>query len=377
MNTNHTVDDHSDETYAQHQSGQAGSVTGDVITLPRPTASPTLRNTEPESVRHVAVNNTNVADSDRQAQSKVSASVGHDQTNIYKMSDSVGQKPENANRDVGHDPDLPARDDRHKLSTYEAGKIFEEADCRVSERTIIRWCNKNKSGKRRLDCAFDTEERKYYINEESVKSVIREERSKGRRAEQYVPDMTGTEPAQMADTDRHVSVDGGQRRTAESDSVGQEQTPQPVVSDTKTEESASHATREGTEREAERRSVSHDEEELRTQLVELRVELAKLEAQAKTKDEMMTFLRQEIDRRGEQLQQDRDTYEKALGWFRDQMETKDRVIERLNRDVRGLLEAPKTHDAQMGDEGEGSVPPSGMPSPAGEAEEDRDGQRQY
>ena len=48
----------------------------------------------------------------------------------------------------------------------------------------------NKQGVRRLDCAFDTGERKYYIAEDSVKAVIRDERQKGRQSEQFEADLS-------------------------------------------------------------------------------------------------------------------------------------------------------------------------------------------
>ena len=69
--------------------------------------------------------------------------------------------------------------------------------------------------------------------------------------------------------------------------------------------------------------------------------MAKIEEQRKTKDEMMTFLRQEIDRRGEQMTEDREMYDKSVTWLHRQIEDKDSIIKQLNTEVRGLLEAPK------------------------------------
>ena len=68
---------------------------------------------------------------------ETSDSVGQRRTDAVEVTDSVGQEERVADKGVGHDVDLPPKDDRHTLSTYEAGKMFEEAQCRVSERTII------------------------------------------------------------------------------------------------------------------------------------------------------------------------------------------------------------------------------------------------
>lgn len=252
-------------------------------------------------------------------------------TQVDVLSDTVGQKPVEDEKDVGHDPDLPPRSDRHTLTTYEAGKIFEEAECRVSERTIIRWCNKNKRGNRRLDCAFEPDERKYYISDSSVKDVIREERGKGRQSEMYNPDMSDIEE-EVADTNvGHNTENDRQRPTVSDEHVGHTE----KVSDTVRQEAQTQV-----EKEAEPQMKTVD-----TRLVEentkLKIELVKFEEQARTKDEMMNFLRKEIDRRGEQNVADRGTYEKSLEWFRTQVEMKDVVIERLNTEMRGLLEAPK------------------------------------
>ena len=258
----------------------------------------------------------------------------HRPTIHASMTGSVGQNEFTSDKEVGHDVDLPERDDRYSLSTYEASKMFDEAHCRVSERTIIRWCNRNKQGVRRLDCAFDMNERKYYIREESVKSVIKEERQRGRQSELFEADLSGIEQASDS-VDRHGNRNVGQRSTLSDLDVGHE---------TEKVDAFNHAT---ANQDAKGRGGSVKEDvkvdDLSRENMELKIELAKLEEQRMTKDEMMTILRQEIDRRGEVINQDRETYQKSLDWYQSQIEGKDRSIERLNAEMRGLLEAPKGH----------------------------------
>jgi hypothetical protein len=187
----------------------------------------------------------------------------------------------------------------------------------------------NKRGTRRLDCAFEPDERKYYISEESVKDVIREERNKGRQSEMFNPDLSDVEDV-SDESDRHDTENGGQRRTVSDESVGHKQN----MADNVRQEEPTPKVEQDTNY-VEQQSNEH---------TTLQIQVATLEEQAKTKDEMMTFLRKEIDRRGDHITQDRETYEKSLEWFRSQVEAKDAVIGRLNTEMRGLLEAPKAQE---------------------------------
>ncbi|MCP4901534.1 MAG: helix-turn-helix domain-containing protein, partial [bacterium] len=226
-----------------------------------------------ESVGNSPLPHSNVSDT---KPTKVSDNVGQRPTQVSITSDSVGQRRTEEPKDVGHDPDLPHRDVRHALTTYEAARIFEEAECRVSERTVIRWCNTNKRGTRRLDCAFEPDERKYYISEESVKDVIREERTKGRQSETFNPDLSDVEEV-SDESDRHDTENGGQRRTVSDESVGHKQN----MSDTVRQEEPTPKVEQDTNY-VEQQNNDH---------TTLQIQVATLEEQAKTKDEMMTFLR--------------------------------------------------------------------------------------
>jgi hypothetical protein len=314
--------------------------------LPRPTLSDTSA-TPPSDT------SPKVADDGGRWRTEVNDVDGQRPPYHESLSDRVGQNhPVGEEKDVGHDQDLPARDHRHALSTFEAARIFEEAECRVSERTIIRWCNKNKKGTRRLDCAFDIDDRKYYIAEDSVKAVIRDERSKGRQSEQYNPDLSDID--EVSDiNNRHESDYVGHQQPKASDKVGQWQTHESANVEHRSQEPSDTRERE----EAERRTDGLAEENVR-----LKIELAKLEEQGKTKDEMMTFLRKEIDRRGDQVLQDRETYNQSLDWFRKQVEAKDTAIAYLNNQMRGLLEAPKAPSREQ-------EPPGGERTEFGTREE--------
>ena len=58
--------------------------------------------------------------------------------------------------------------------------MFEAAGVGRTERSVTNWCQPNKVGVPRLDSYFDPNERKYFINRESVAVAIQEEQSKER-----------------------------------------------------------------------------------------------------------------------------------------------------------------------------------------------------
>jgi hypothetical protein len=68
----------------------------------------------------------------------------------------------------------------HTLTVREVARIFEAAGVGRTERSITNWCQPNKVGVPRLDSYFDPNERKYFINPESVEIAIQEEQSKER-----------------------------------------------------------------------------------------------------------------------------------------------------------------------------------------------------
>lgn len=70
------------------------------------------------------------------------------------------------------------RKENHTLTVREAARMFEAAGVARTERSIVNWCQPNRTGIARLDSYFDPNERKYYISPQSVELAIAEEKAK-------------------------------------------------------------------------------------------------------------------------------------------------------------------------------------------------------
>ena len=79
-------------------------------------------------------------------------------------------------------PKLSERKENHTLTVREAARMFEAAGVARTERSIVNWCQQNKMGVPRIDSYFDPNERKYYLNHESVERAIQEEIQKAAKA---------------------------------------------------------------------------------------------------------------------------------------------------------------------------------------------------
>lgn len=75
------------------------------------------------------------------------------------------------------------RKESHTLTVRDAARMFEAAGVARTERSIINWCQPNRMGVARLDCDFDSNDRKYFITEHSVQLAIKEEQAKTRPPE--------------------------------------------------------------------------------------------------------------------------------------------------------------------------------------------------
>ena len=93
----------------------------------------------------------------------------------------------------------------HTLTVREVARMFETAGVARTERSIVNWCQPNKTGIARLDSYYDPNERRYYITAESVSLAIQEEQSRAVRG--------GTElnAASGPDTPPRTAVSGGRR----------------------------------------------------------------------------------------------------------------------------------------------------------------------
>ena len=73
--------------------------------------------------------------------------------------------------------------------------MFETAGVARTERSIINWCQPNKTGVARLDCYFDPNDRKYFVTPQSVELAIAEEKAKAaklpqpRETDERVPNL--------------------------------------------------------------------------------------------------------------------------------------------------------------------------------------------
>lgn len=94
--------------------------------------------------------------------------------NVPHPSESFGTVPKGAEafRNV---PKLSERTENHTLTVRDAARMFEAAGVARTERSIVNWCQPNRTGIARLDSYFDPNERKYYVTPESVERAIQEE----------------------------------------------------------------------------------------------------------------------------------------------------------------------------------------------------------
>jgi len=70
------------------------------------------------------------------------------------------------------------RTDQHTLTVREVARMFEQAGVARTERSMINWCQPNRQGVARVDAFFDTNERKYFITEQSVILAVGEKQAK-------------------------------------------------------------------------------------------------------------------------------------------------------------------------------------------------------
>ena len=101
-------------------------------------------------------------------------------------------------------PKLSERQENHTLTVREAARMFETAGVARTERSIVNWCQPNRSGVARLDAYFDPNERKYFISPQSVELAIAEEKATAAKIND--PEPFGTLPHE-SETARSVRND--------------------------------------------------------------------------------------------------------------------------------------------------------------------------
>lgn len=110
-------------------------------------------------------------------------------------------------------PTVSERKQNHTLTVREAARLFEAAGVARTERSIVNWCQPNRTGIARLDSYFDPNERKYYLTHESVERAIAEEKAKATKAPETA-EIFGTLPnptERSADRQPAQTEDSGDR----------------------------------------------------------------------------------------------------------------------------------------------------------------------
>lgn len=107
--------------------------------------------------------------------------------NIPQHSADFGSAPKDSEafRTVRNDaegfrniPHVSERKENHTLTVREVARMFEVAGVARTERSIVNWCQPNRTGIARLDSYLDPNERRYYISPQSVEQAIAEEKAK-------------------------------------------------------------------------------------------------------------------------------------------------------------------------------------------------------
>ena len=96
---------------------------------------------------------------------------------IPKSSESFGTVRNDSAR-FGSIPKVSERGENHTLTVREVARIFEAEGVARTERSIVNWCQPNRTGIARLDSYFDPNERKYFITPQSVEQAVTEEKAK-------------------------------------------------------------------------------------------------------------------------------------------------------------------------------------------------------
>ena len=84
--------------------------------------------------------------------------------------------------------------------------MFETAGVARTERSIVSWCQPNRTGIARLDAYFDPNDRRYYITPQSVELAIKEEQAKAARRND-TPEDPGAVPKTSAGQNRQSAPD--------------------------------------------------------------------------------------------------------------------------------------------------------------------------
>jgi hypothetical protein len=136
---------------------------------------------------------------------------------IPKASESFGTVRNDSVR-FGNVPHPSERKENHTLTVREAARMFEAAGVARTERSIVNWCQPNKTGIARLDSYFDPNERKYFITPQSIELAIAEE--KARAAKNNEPsEPVGSLPKDAERSGKGSESDDGQVKELERENL--------------------------------------------------------------------------------------------------------------------------------------------------------------
>ena len=74
--------------------------------------------------------------------------------------------------------------ENHTLTVREVARMFEAAGVARTGRSIVNWCQPNRQDIARLNACFDTNDRRWFVTPQSVKSAVAGEQAKAAKAEQ-------------------------------------------------------------------------------------------------------------------------------------------------------------------------------------------------
>lgn len=112
-------------------------------------------------------------------------------------------------------PQIAERKDSHTLTVREVARMFETAGVARTERSIVNWCQPNRTGIARLDSYFDPNERRYYISPQSVEQAIAEEKAKAIKSKDASEPFGTVPPTADAADDIKPMAGGGKSRIME------------------------------------------------------------------------------------------------------------------------------------------------------------------
>ena len=124
---------------------------------------------------------------------------------VPQPSETFGKLPHNAER-FRSIPHVAERQENHTLTVREVVRLFEAAGVARTERSIVNWCQPNRTGLARLAAYYDPNERKYFITLQSVELAIEEEKAKAAKLNDAgEPFRTLPQPAETPKQSESVS----------------------------------------------------------------------------------------------------------------------------------------------------------------------------